>query len=155
MKTFEPIRKEIVVQASQERCFRVFTRMGSWWPKDHHIGKSPLVDVIVEEKVGGRWYSKHEDGSETNTGEVLVWDPVDRLVLSWQISASWQFDPTLRTEVELRFVKVGDKATRVELEHRNLEGYGDAAESMHKLFSGDGAWVRTLREFVREAEASA
>jgi uncharacterized protein YndB with AHSA1/START domain len=156
MKTFEPIRKEFVVQASQERCFRMFTRgIDKWWPKDHHIGPSPLKQVIIEEHVGGRWYSKHEDGSETNTGKVLLWNPIECVVLSWQITATWQFEPTFVTEVELRFVKLGEKTTRVELEHRGLEAYGDAADEMHKMFSGDGAWVRTLRTFADAIDGGA
>lgn len=156
MSTFEPIHKQIVVKASQERCFRTFTRgIGKWWPKDHHIGESPLADVIIEEKVGGRWFSKHEDGSETNTGAVLVWEPVERVVLSWQISASWKFDPSLLTEVELRFVKEGDAQTRVELEHRKLEAFGEAAEAMHAMFSGEGAWVRTLEAFASAFDEAA
>jgi uncharacterized protein YndB with AHSA1/START domain len=153
MTTAAPIHKEMIVNASQERCFRVFTAgMGKWWPPDHHIGKAPLKDVIIEPRAGGRWYSTHADGSQTDTGRVLVWEPPARLVLSWQISAQWQFDANLVTEVELRFVPEGDKKTRVLLEHRKLEAYGADTEAMHTLFSGDGAWVRTLDVFKNFAQ---
>ncbi len=41
-RTVEPIRKQIHVEAPQERAFRVFTEnMMLWWPDAHHIGKSP------------------------------------------------------------------------------------------------------------------
>jgi uncharacterized protein YndB with AHSA1/START domain len=153
MKTVEPVRKELVVQASQERCFRMFTRgMNKWWPKDHHIGAAPLKEVIVEEHVGGRWYSKHEDGSESNTGKVLLWDPVERVVLTWQIKADWKYDPDFVTEVELRFEKLGEKTTRVKLEHRKLEAYGDKTDEMLTMFNSDGAWVRTLGAFAEVAQ---
>ena len=57
--------------------------------------------------------------------------------------------------MELRFVKLGEKSTRVELEHRKLEAFGEAADAMHTMFSGDGAWVRTLRTFADAIEEKA
>ena len=34
-----PVRKSILVNASQIRAFEVFTaRFNSWWPRTHHIG---------------------------------------------------------------------------------------------------------------------
>ncbi len=57
MKT-ESIRKEIIVRASQARCFHMFTAgMGRWWPREHHNAASPLQAVVVESRAGGRWYS--------------------------------------------------------------------------------------------------
>jgi uncharacterized protein YndB with AHSA1/START domain len=153
MKSVEPIRKNLVVKASQERCFRIFTAgIDKWWPRDHHIGKSPLKEFLMEPRVGGRWYSVCEDGTEIDVGRVLAWEPSSRLVLSWQITAKWQFDPDFVTEVELRFVSEGPRTTRVELEHRKLEAYGADAEAMHETFSADDAWVRTLELFGNSAE---
>ena len=49
------VRKTIVVNAEPEHAFAVFTKnMGQWWPKEHHIGGSPIVAVIVEPRAGGR-----------------------------------------------------------------------------------------------------
>ena len=146
--TVAPIRKQLVVNATQERCFRIFTAgIDKWWARDHHIGKSPLKELIIEPKVGGRWYAVCQDGSEVDTGRVLVWEPSARVVLTWQISAQWQFDPALHTEVEVRFVPEGPRKTRVELEHRKLEAFGADAEKMHTTFDADTAWVRTLAQF--------
>jgi uncharacterized protein YndB with AHSA1/START domain len=156
MTVATPIHKEIVVNASQERCFRVFTAgIDKWWPRDHHIGSSPLKECRIEPRVGGRWFSTHEDGSETDVGKVLVWDPSRRLTLTWQITAAWKFDPNFVTEVELNFTPEGPKKTRVLLEHRKLEAYGAAAEAMHKTFDSDDAWVRTLRQFADVAQEEA
>jgi uncharacterized protein YndB with AHSA1/START domain len=150
------VRKEIVVKASQERCFRMFTAgMDKWWPREHHIGKSPLKEFLMEQREGGRWYSVCEDGSQVDVGRVLVWEPVSRLVVTWQITAKWQYDPAFVTEVELRFFKEAEKKTRVELEHRKLEAYGAAAEAMHTTFSKDDAWLRTLSLFGSKAEEEA
>jgi uncharacterized protein YndB with AHSA1/START domain len=81
------VRKTIVVNAEPEHAFAVFSQnMGQWWPKDHHIGGSPIVAVIVEPCAGGRWYEKDEDGSECNWGTVLVYEPPRRLVFSWHLN---------------------------------------------------------------------
>src|ERR1700681_4136815 len=102
--SIEPVRKEIVVAVSQEHAFRVFTdKMTTWWPPEHHIGKSPMKHAVLEPRVGGRWYEIGEDGAECNWGKVLVWSPPSRLVLAWQITATWQYDPSFLTEVEGNF----------------------------------------------------
>jgi hypothetical protein len=44
-----------------------------------------------------------------------------------EISADWQYDPKLKTEVEVRFISEGKDGTRVELEHRHLDRYGRVA----------------------------
>jgi uncharacterized protein YndB with AHSA1/START domain len=153
MSAVMPVRKELVVKASQERCFRTFTLgIDKWWPRDHHIGASPLKECLIEPHVGGRWYSVCEDGSEVDVGRVLVWEPPNRLVLTWQITAAWAFDPQFITEVELRFVAEAPARTRVLLEHRKLEAYAADAEAMRKTFDADDAWVRTLALFAQNAE---
>ncbi len=47
-----PVRKQLVVKASQARAFAVFTgEMSRWWPATHSILKSPLKESIVEPRV--------------------------------------------------------------------------------------------------------
>jgi uncharacterized protein YciI/uncharacterized protein YndB with AHSA1/START domain len=142
------IKKEIIVEAGQERAFSVFTDgIDRWWPRDHHIGSSPLKRMLIEPKVGGRWYSISEDGSEANVGKVLEWSRPNGLVLTWQITADWKYDPSFVTEVEIRFVAEAAKRTRVQIEHRHLERYGSDAEKMRAMFDSSDAWVRTLGLF--------
>src|SRR5262249_13047368 len=77
------VMKELVVEAPQERAFRVFTeRFDTWWPREHHIGKSPLKQAVLEGRQGGGWYELGEDGSRCEWGKVLVWDPPRRVVLT-------------------------------------------------------------------------
>src|SRR5687768_12071683 len=117
------VHKSVTVDASQEIAFRVFTeKMGAWWPlTTHKIGKVKAADAVMEPNVGGLWYELGEDGTKCPWGRVLVWEPPARLVLSWQTNADWQHDPTLNTEVEVRFIPDGKGRTRVELQHRNLD----------------------------------
>jgi uncharacterized protein YndB with AHSA1/START domain len=147
-----PIRKSLVVKATPARAFEVFTaRMVRWWRPENHIGKTPLKDVVVEPKAGGRWYEVGEDGAICVWGKVLAWEPPKRLVLAWQLTADYQYDPNLVTEVEVRFIPEG-QATRVEFEHRNLERYGDRANDVRGVFESDGGWTGMLNTFAREAE---
>jgi len=149
----EPVRKEIVVKASAEHAFRVFTEgMDRWWPRQHHIGKSPLKRAVLEGRAGGRWYSICEDGSECDVGKVLTWDPPHRLVLAWQITANWQYDPSFTTEVQVDFRAQGPKTTKVELEHRDLHRYGAAAEGLRKEIDSDGGWRLIVERFAKVAE---
>jgi uncharacterized protein YndB with AHSA1/START domain len=148
----DPVRREVVVQASAERAFEVFTaRIDSWWPREHHIGKTPLRREVLEPRLGGRWYGVSEDGEECEVGKVLVWEPPRRLVLAWQITKDWQYHPDFVTEIEVRFTSEGPKRTRVELEHRNLERYGDAAPEYRKLIDAPGGWGRILETFASAA----
>lgn len=148
----EPIRKEFVVQASQEKCFRTFTEsIDAWWPRQHHIGSSPLRTEVLEPRLGGRWYAVSEDGSVCQIGKVLAWDTFGRLVLSWQITAEWKFDPDFVTEIEVQFIPEGPKATRFKMEHRNLERFGTTAEGLRGEM--DPGWGGSMEAFKRFVEA--
>ena len=144
------LRKHITVEVPQERAFRVFSEnMNVWWPKEHHIGKSPLKQVALEGRAGGRWFEIGEDGSQCDWGKVLAWDPPRRMLLTWQISSSWQFDPQLITELEVTFTAEGPKRTLVELEHRNLERFGESAAAMREQLAK--GWEQLLGLFAKAA----
>jgi hypothetical protein len=148
-----PVRKQLVVKASQTRAFAVFTsEMSRWWPATHSILKSPLKECIVEPRVGGRWYTVGEDGSSCQTGYVIAWQPPETLVLAWQINAEWQFDPDLLTEVEVRFIAEGADTTRIELEHRHLERMGGKAAEARNAVDSPGGWGAILESFKRRVE---
>jgi uncharacterized protein YciI/uncharacterized protein YndB with AHSA1/START domain len=148
------VKKQIVVETSQHRAFRTFTDgIDRWWPREHHIGKSPLERMIVEPRTGGRWYSICKDGSEVNVGKVVAWEPPGRLVLAWQITADWQYDAAFSTEIEVSFIAEGTRRTRVELEHKQLERYGAAADAVKTTFEADDAWAASLTAFGRATAA--
>ncbi len=147
------LRKVVSVKAPPEIAWRVFTeKLGTWWPlATHKIGRSKAVDALIEPRVGGRWYERGEDGSTCDWGRVLSWEPPLRLVLSWEINADFQHDPTLRTEVEVRFIAEGVNATRVELEHRHLDRYGARRDQMRGIFDSDAGWKGILDSFAARA----
>ena len=148
------IRKQLTVEAPLDRAFRVFTAsMGSWWPREHHIGKAALKDCVIEPKVNGRWYELGDDGSTCEWGKVLAWDPPRRLLLAWQLNAEFKYDPSLVTEVEVTFTLLSPKLTQVDFEHRNLERFGEAAERLQGAM-GTG-WGQILESYKRTAVAEA
>jgi uncharacterized protein YndB with AHSA1/START domain len=151
--TAAAVRKSITVTAGVERAFRVFTEdYDSWWPRSHHIGKSPMKKAIIETKPGGRCYSEQEDGSECDWGQVLAWEPPHRLVIAWQITHEWGYQPDLAqsSEVEIRFTPV-DGGTRVDLEHRHLERHGAGAASMRTAIDSPNGWSGLLQLFADRA----
>jgi uncharacterized protein YndB with AHSA1/START domain len=151
----EPVRATVTVDAPKERAFEVFTsRMTAWWPATYKIGRADLAEAIVEPRAGGRWYERDADGSECDWGRVVAYEPPDRLVLTWQIDSQWAFNPGLVTEVEVRFVDEGPDRTRVEVEHRNLERYGPAAEQMKATFESEQGWTCILRNFADNVAAA-
>lgn len=145
--TAAPIRKTLHVRAPQQRAFEVFTsRMGDWWPAEHSILKAPRKAVVVEPQVDGRWYEVAEDGSEDQWGKVLEWEAPDRILLAWQLTMDFTYDPDFLTEVEVSFHPEGD-CTRVEFEHRHLDRYG--AEALAKLAPMmDEGWGQILVRYV-------
>jgi DNA-binding transcriptional ArsR family regulator len=149
-----PARKTIIVQASPDKAFTVFTAgLDRWWPKSHGIGSAALRESIIEPLVGGRWYTQHEDGTEAVVGHIREWQPPARFVCSWEINAAWK--PDARTayasEFEVRFSAEGPGSTRVEVEHRDFERMG-AEDGARMRKDVDNGWPRLLELFVREAQ---
>jgi len=148
------VRKTIRVNAPQDRAFDVFASgLGRWWPRDKGIGKMPMKTAVMETRLGDRWYELAEDDTQTNVGRILVWEPPQRFVMTWDINSQWKADTTVSSEVEVKFIPDGANATRVELEHRKFEEMGpEAGQSMRK--DVDGGWPRMLERFKGEAEAT-
>jgi uncharacterized protein YndB with AHSA1/START domain len=149
-----PVRKSIRVKASQAHAFDVFTSgLDRWWPRDHGIGRKPMKSMVMETRLGGRWYELAEDGSRADVGKITVWEPPARFVMSWDINSQWQPDTTIGSEVEVRFIAEGADATRVELEHRKFEQMGDEAGAKMRK-DVDGGWPGLLQIFKSKAEGA-
>jgi uncharacterized protein YndB with AHSA1/START domain len=145
------VRTSIVVDATPERAFTVFTaEMGTWWPPEHHLPEADLSETVFEPRVGGRIYDKGVDGSECTWARVLAYEPPDRVVFSWDIGLDWtiETDHARTSEVELRFVPDGPERTRVELEHRHLERHGEGWEAMRDAVGSPDGWGVGMRRFA-------
>ena len=146
-----PIVKTVQVKAAPARAFELFTtRIGAWWP-GKGIGKQPHAAIVIEPKAGGRWFERDTNGTETQWGKVLVWEPPSRVLFGWQINCEWSYEPELVTEVELTFAPAAGGGTLVTLEHRNLERFGaEAARHAERL---RGGWPTKLDGFAAYANA--
>src|SRR5262249_45210254 len=135
------VRKAIVVKATPERAFDVFTAgFDSWWPREHHLlAGSPLDHVAIEPHVGGRCYERTEDGRTCTWGRVLSWDPPRGLSYTWEIQADWGVVPPEggpASTVTVTFTEV-EGGTRVEIVHSGLEVHGAGWQTMRDAIDGE------------------
>jgi uncharacterized protein YndB with AHSA1/START domain len=141
----------IVVDAPIDRAFRVFTEdFGSFKPPWHNMLKVDIAQTVFEPRAGGRVFDRGIDASEFQWARVLVYEPPDRVVFSWDISPQWQLepDPEKTSEVEVRFVPESAERTRVELEHRNLDRHGEGWQEARDAVGGEGGWPLYLQRFA-------
>jgi len=145
------IHHELVVDAPIERAFLVFTEdFGSFKPREHNLLTVEIAQTVFEPRAGGRLYDRGVDGSECDWARVLVYEPPDRVVISWDISPQWQVETDLEktSEVEVRFIAETSERTRVVLEHRNLDRHGDGWEAVREGVDSEGGWPLYLRRFA-------
>jgi uncharacterized protein YndB with AHSA1/START domain len=139
-ETIAAIRRSVSVDAPPERAFRVFTEeMGSWWPLQTHSCFDDPETVTIDGRQGGAITERSRSGEEASWGEVLEWEPPERVLFAWKPNRS----PYPPTEVEIRFTAEGG-GTLVELEHRGWERLGDRAEEGRASYSGGWPGVLAL-----------
>ncbi|GAA1866361.1 SRPBCC family protein [Asanoa iriomotensis] len=145
------VRRSIVVETPIAKAFEVFTaRFGDFKPREHNLLESPIVETVFEPRVGGHIYDRAEDGSECRWARILAYEPPNRVVFSWDISPTWQVetDPSLASEVEVRFVAEAADRTRLDLEHRHLDRHGPGWESVRDGVAGSNGWPLYLDRYL-------
>lgn len=151
------VSKSILVDVPPARAFELFIDQERWWPiKTHHIVEPAGEAAVLEPFVGGRWYERAADGSETDWGQVLAFEPPHRVLLSWRMSAEWTYDPDPSggSEIEVTFLPEGHDGTRVVYEHRHLERYGEHAEGMRTVLDRPAAAEAVIRAFEAAVAAT-
>ena len=152
--TTEAVTHSVLVPLEPGAAFELFTdRFSDWWPRDsHHIADADAADVFLEPREGGRWYERAEDGAECEWGQVLEVDRPNRILLAWQLTPEWKFDPDTEkaTQVEVSFIAEERGTTRVTLEHRGFEVHGEAGAAMRESVGGEGGWA-SLMELYKNA----
>ena len=150
------VRHSIVVEAPVEIAFSVFTEgFDRFKPREHNMLEVDIAETVFETRVGGHIYDRGVDGSECRWARVLVFEPPNRVVFSWDISPMWQVEtnPDRTSEVEVRFTAETPDRTRVELEHRNLDRHGDGWEGMREGVGGDQGWPLYLKGYAEQVAA--
>jgi uncharacterized protein YndB with AHSA1/START domain len=122
-----PLRLAFEVACPPATAFSTWTtRASTWWPVDHTVSGEHGLKVVFEERVGGRIFERAPSGAEHEWGMVTAWEPPTRLAYTWHL----RFAPEDATDVEIRFVDVGDATgdrTRVEIDHGGWDRLGDRA----------------------------
>ena len=118
------------VAATPLRAFEAFTgEIGQWWVPNGLFMLTPKGDgrLRFEPGEGGRLVTTLEDGSEFEVGRISIWQPGERLALSWRQAT---FAPDQSTELDVRFEAIGDE-TRVTVEHRAWDRIPQAHAARH------------------------
>lgn len=145
------VHATIEVEAPRRRAFVVFTRdLGSFKPPDHNLLGVPLAETVVEPHVGGHIIDRGTDGSECRWARVLVYDPDERFVFSWDIGPSWEVetDEAKTSEVEVTFTALSPDRTRVDIDHRHLDRHGDGWIGLREGVSTDEGWPLYLLRYA-------
>jgi uncharacterized protein YndB with AHSA1/START domain len=153
--TIAPVRYSVTVPISAQRAFTLFTEGFNTWWIGHRIGEAEMAEAVIEPRVDGRWYERGVDGTECDWGKVLVFDPPERLVLTWQLNCQYKYDPDLAhaSEVEVLFTEENG-LTRVALEHRYIERLGIGGDELAAGVSGEGGWPGILELYAKAAAAA-
>ena len=137
----DPLRITFDVACPADHAFEVWTSdFGTWWPRDHTV--TGRGDVVLEGRVGGRIYERAADGVEHDWGEIVVWEPPEQLVYLWHIGQ----DRSDATEVQIRFIPHDAGLSRVEIEHRGWEQFGEAGDERRNINAR--GWSAVIPRFV-------
>ena len=144
------VRLEITVDVPRKQAFQVFTEeFDRIKPHAQNLLAVAIAETVFEPHVGGHVYDRGTDGSVCRWGEVLAFEPPDRVVIGWRISPQWEIetDPSRMSEVEVSFTEITPERTRVDLEHRHLDRHGPGWESVRSAVASDNGWPIYLNRF--------
>ena len=142
----EPLRKQLKVQLATQQAFELFTAgIGKWWPlPTHSVGEEQADTCFFEGWVGGRIVEVLKDGSESEWGRVLLWEPFHKVSFYWYPGRT----PDTAQEVTVTFSEI-PAGTLVELVHTGWETLGTAAQERRDGY--DTGWDYVLAKYVIEA----
>jgi uncharacterized protein YndB with AHSA1/START domain len=119
--------------------------MGKWWPlMTHSVGEDQAESCYFEEWIGGRIVEVLKDGSQSEWGRVLVWEPFHKVSFQWYPGRS----PDTAQEVTVTFTELPG-GSLVELVHVGWETLGD--EALAKRNGYDSGWDYVLAKYIVEA----
>jgi uncharacterized protein YndB with AHSA1/START domain len=146
----EPLVLEFDVACPVEHAFATFAeRFSTWWPRGHSVTAAEGLDVVFEPRAGGRIFERTPGGEEHEWGEVLAFEPPQRLVYLWHL----RFDRADATEVEITFRAAPGARTRVRIEHRGWERLGAAGPERRDR--NRRGWAGVLEPYRAACAASA
>ncbi|MDH2412652.1 SRPBCC family protein [Nocardioides sp. CER19] len=145
------ITVDVTVDVPQAEAFKVFTEeFDGIKPREHNLLAVDVAETVLEPHVGGSVYDRGVDGSTCRWGRVLAFEPTERLVFTWDIGVDWRLETDLAraSEVEVRFVALDARSTRVELTHRHLDRHLDGWQSLRDGVASEGGWPVYLQRYA-------
>jgi uncharacterized protein YndB with AHSA1/START domain len=116
------VERSIVVRCSRTTAFQVFTtQVDRWWPKSHLPGGDPMTTILIEPQLNGRLYERTAQGAEHTLGQIILWEPPERLAYHWYLGSGSERP----SRVAITFTDLGDGRTRVDVAHRGPELIGE------------------------------
>lgn len=150
-----PVRASVTVPVDAQRAFAIFTDgLASWWPPEYTWSGAALELIAIDPREGGLCSEYGPHRFRCDWGRVLVYDPPNRLALTWQIGPTRvpQPDPAQASRIDVRFSPDG-AATAVELVHSGFEHHGEGAEAYRDAMAADPGWPWLLRRYAGAAGA--
>ena len=141
----EVVIKEIEVACGADQAFEVFVnKTAKWWPLAGHsvsagAGEAALA-VTIEPRKGGAVYETKFDGSRTDWGEVIDFDPGRRISMTWHPGTNVDSP----TKVEVTFSEISAAKTLVTLVHSGWEVWAEKADDMRNGYNS--GWVIVFEE---------
>ena len=142
----EPLRKQLRVGLDIEAAFRLFTEgMAKWWPlRTHSVGEQQAETCFFEGWVGGRIVEVLKDGSQSEWGRVITWDPYHSVSFHWYPGRG----PDTAQQVTVTFREIPG-GTLVELVHVGWETLGGDAQTRREGY--DTGWDYVLAKYIIQA----
>ena len=142
----EPVRKQLRVSLSVEKAFDLFTAgIGTWWPLlTHSVGEEQAETCFFEGWVGGRIVEVLKDGSQSEWGRVLVWEPFHKISFTWYPGRGR--DTAQDVTVTFREIPGG---SIVELVHTGWETLDAKAQPIRDGY--ETGWDFVLAKYIIEA----
>ena len=142
----EPIRKQLKVSLSVAKAFELFTAgIGKWWPlATHSVGEEQAATCFFEGWAGGRIIEVLKDGSQSEWGRVLIWEPPHKVSFHWYPGRM----PDTAQEVTVTFREI-PTGSLVELVHGGWESLGERALARRDGY--DTGWDYVLAKYIVEA----
>jgi uncharacterized protein YndB with AHSA1/START domain len=151
MAARQAVRAEVVVEASPEEAFAIFTdEIGLWWRRDtpYWNDRERGLTIRIEPGIGGRFLEVWdlEGGAGFEVGRVTVWEPGVRFAFTWT-QLGWPAE--VSTDVEVSFEPLED-GTLVRIEQT---GFERVPEAERYLAGYDAGWKEVLGWFAERIKA--
>ena len=144
------IQHTLTVPQAIENAFALFTDgLTTWWPAEYTWSQEVLESITIEPGVNGRCFERGPHGFECDWGRVLVWEPPNRLVFTWQISPRREPvpNPAKASEVEVRFTAAGPSTTQITLVHRHFARHGEGSADYRAALKSAQGWPYILDRY--------